>query len=146
MNRRGLFVHHDPQRSFMTESASALQDEADDTAAGALPHNGHAHLPLADNSPSELTSPRQTSAGPAVWGEALLRRLENGVLLLDRLVHQFIPPALNPFAQIGAIAKAHVAAVRDLLDCSNVNYQCDCATRPPDERAICSAGKCALNH
>ncbi|MCI0534472.1 MAG: hydrogenase iron-sulfur subunit, partial [Verrucomicrobiales bacterium] len=36
--------------------------------------------------------------------EGLLRRLENGWLYLDRLVQAFIPPALNPFGQLGAIA------------------------------------------
>ncbi|MBI2926933.1 MAG: hydrogenase iron-sulfur subunit [Verrucomicrobia bacterium] len=88
----------------MTESPIAFQDEAQDTTTAALPQNGHAQLPLTDDSPSRSGSLLEPSPSPALWGESLLRRLENGVLLLDRVVHQFIPPALNPFAQIGAIA------------------------------------------
>ncbi len=41
---------------------------------------------------------------PAPRAEALLRRLENGWLYLDRLIHNFIPPALNPLGQLGAMA------------------------------------------
>lgn len=41
---------------------------------------------------------------PAVRGEDFLRRLENGFLRFDRLVERALPAALNPFAQLGAMA------------------------------------------
>ena len=41
---------------------------------------------------------------PAVRGESLLRPLENFWLWLDRLVERFLPSALNPFGQLGAMA------------------------------------------
>lgn len=41
---------------------------------------------------------------PAPRAEGLLRRLENGWLYLDRLIEKFIPPTLNPFSQLGAMA------------------------------------------
>jgi ferredoxin/coenzyme F420-reducing hydrogenase delta subunit len=41
---------------------------------------------------------------PAPRAEGLLRRLEDGWLYLDRLVQNFIPPSLNPFGQLGAMA------------------------------------------
>src|SRR6185436_13934633 len=41
---------------------------------------------------------------PAVRGEKLLRRLENGLLQIDRLVERALPPALNPLGQLGAMA------------------------------------------
>ena len=34
----------------------------------------------------------------------MLRRLDNGWLYLERLIHHFIPPRLNPFGQLGAMA------------------------------------------
>ncbi len=41
---------------------------------------------------------------PSSRAESFLRRLENGWLHLDRLVQGFLPPALNPFCQLGAMA------------------------------------------
>jgi ferredoxin/coenzyme F420-reducing hydrogenase delta subunit len=35
---------------------------------------------------------------------SFLQWLENGWLYLDRFIHHFIPPALNPFTQLGALA------------------------------------------
>jgi ferredoxin/coenzyme F420-reducing hydrogenase delta subunit len=44
-----------------------------------------------------------TTTAPAVRGESLLRPLENFWLWLDRLVERFLPSALNPFGQLGAL-------------------------------------------
>ena len=41
---------------------------------------------------------------PAVHAEGLLRRLESSFLWLDRLVERALPPTLNPFGQLGAVA------------------------------------------
>lgn len=47
---------------------------------------------------------------PSVRGEALLRRFENVWLHLDRLAERFLPVALNPFGQLGAIANTCLIA------------------------------------
>ncbi len=47
---------------------------------------------------------------PSVRGEALLRRCENVWLHLDRLAARFLPSALNPFGQLGAIANTCLIA------------------------------------
>ena len=44
------------------------------------------------------------SVDPPLRGEGLLRLLERGFLLLDRLVGRALPAACNPFQQTGAIA------------------------------------------
>src|SRR6185295_6853177 len=41
---------------------------------------------------------------PAPRAEGLLRRLENGWLYLDQLIHKCIPSSLNPLDQLGAMA------------------------------------------
>lgn len=53
---------------------------------------------LEQNAQADLLPP------PATRADGLLRRLETGWLYLDRLIQDFIPPALNPFGQLGAIA------------------------------------------
>lgn len=45
-----------------------------------------------------------TAPPPAVRAEGLLRRLDNVWLRVDRLLSHGLPPALNPFGQLGAIA------------------------------------------
>ena len=40
----------------------------------------------------------------AIRGAGGLRSLEFTGHALDRLIHRFLPPALNPFAQLGAVA------------------------------------------
>ncbi len=50
------------------------------------------------NSPSVWVSPVE------VRGGAVLRTVELGGHALDRLVHRFLPPGLNPFSQLGAVA------------------------------------------
>ncbi len=50
------------------------------------------------------------SLAPGVRGEALLRRFENVWLHLDRLAERFLPSALNPFGQLGAIANTCLIA------------------------------------
>ena len=47
---------------------------------------------------------------PSVRGESLLRRAENVWLHLDRLAEKFLPSALNPFGQLGAIANTCLLA------------------------------------
>jgi ferredoxin/coenzyme F420-reducing hydrogenase delta subunit len=47
---------------------------------------------------------REDEFPPAPRGEGLLRRLENGWLYVDRLIEKFVPPTLNPFSQLGAMA------------------------------------------
>ena len=53
--------------------------------------------------PDCLASAERTPP-PAARAERLLRRLDNSWLYLDRLIQHFIPPALNPFGQLGAMA------------------------------------------
>ncbi len=48
--------------------------------------------------------PGHDPTAPAVRADALLRRLENVWLHLDRLTERFLAPALNPFGQLGALA------------------------------------------
>lgn len=48
--------------------------------------------------------PGHDPTAPAVRADALLRRLENLWLHLDRLTERFLAPALNPFGQLGALA------------------------------------------
>jgi ferredoxin/coenzyme F420-reducing hydrogenase delta subunit len=54
----------------------------------------------------EALSPSVRVEEPAqpVRAESVLRSLENLWLRLDRLTERFLPPALNPFGQLGAIA------------------------------------------
>jgi ferredoxin/coenzyme F420-reducing hydrogenase delta subunit len=88
----------------------------DSPSAGSFPARSGPAASPALNAPDPI---RDHAAAPAPPGEApaaepppppatrcerLLQRLENAALLLDRLVHAAIPPALNPFAQLGAIA------------------------------------------
>jgi hypothetical protein len=41
---------------------------------------------------------------PSTRADRLLRRCDDGWHLLDRLVHRYIPPSLNPLGQLGAMA------------------------------------------
>ncbi|MFN7138399.1 MAG: cytochrome b N-terminal domain-containing protein, partial [Limisphaerales bacterium] len=56
-------------------------------------------LPKVANRP-----PAPVDDTPAVRGEGSIRFLEKGALYLDRFIHRYLPPELNPFAQLGAIA------------------------------------------
>lgn len=60
---------------------------------------------------SVMSGFRTDPPSPPVWvppvevrGGAALRKFELGGHALDRLVHQFLPPGLNPFSQLGAVA------------------------------------------
>ncbi len=53
---------------------------------------------------AEKEAKSAAASAPAVRGESLLRPLENFWLWLDRLVERFLPSALNPFGQLGAMA------------------------------------------
>ncbi|MBI3417575.1 MAG: hydrogenase iron-sulfur subunit [Verrucomicrobia bacterium] len=55
-------------------------------------------------------APSVTPLTPSVRGEALLRCFENLWLRLDRLTENFLPAALNPFGQLGAIANTCLIA------------------------------------
>lgn len=66
------------------------------------------HISLSELSPQPISfrDPVQNeSVSPlAVRGDGFLRRLENIWLYLDRLIQNFVPPALNPLGQLGAMA------------------------------------------
>ena len=78
------------------------------------PSNGENASSLSPRAANEAPAIKQSqstgvSAGavaepPAPRCEDLLRRVENGWLYLDRLIEKFIPPTLNPFSQLGAMA------------------------------------------
>ncbi len=60
---------------------------------------------------SVMSGLRTDPPSPPVWvppvevrGGAALRKFEMGGHALDRLVHHFLPPGLNPFSQLGAVA------------------------------------------
>lgn len=70
-------------------------------APGAAPRKdapAPAHTP-----PDPIVAP-PTALPPATRAEGLLRTLDNIWLRVDRLVDRGLPPALNPFGQLGAIA------------------------------------------
>ncbi len=72
------------------------------------------HAPSFPLSPGVRASVNSTCVAPlskaeslpphATRADTLLRRLDDGWHYLDRLIQNFIPPALNPFGQLGAIA------------------------------------------
>ena len=66
--------------------------------------------PLTNRSPI-VSDPVTVPPQPSVRGESLLRRCENVWLHLDRLAARFLPSALNPFGQLGAIANTCLLAV-----------------------------------
>lgn len=61
-----------------------------------------------EHSTAPLQLDRSTEAPaeppPSTRGEGWLRRLDNGWGYIDRAIHRFIPPALNPLGQLGAMA------------------------------------------
>lgn len=65
--------------------------------------------PLTNRSPI-VSDPVTVPPQPSVRGESLLRRCENVWLHLDRLAARFLPSALNPFGQLGAIANTCLLA------------------------------------
>ncbi len=60
--------------------------------------------------PARSAGPEAAVAASGVRADGLLRRLENLWLRLDGLVEQFLPAALNPFAQLGAMANTCLLA------------------------------------
>lgn len=82
----------------MKEHPSAAASKARMRTDASWPEGTPQFVPLSDLTGTEPTPP------PAPRAEDLLRRLENGWLYLDRLIQKFIPPALNPLGQLGAMA------------------------------------------
>ena len=64
-------------------------------------------------------APPTAAEDHAAWpvhGEKWLRGLENGWLYLDRLIHQVLPPALNPLAQALTGHMENAASLRAYTD------------------------------
>jgi hypothetical protein len=81
--------------------------ESKDTCA---PVVSPSNIPNVSTPGLPLPVPNFSSAPPSppqargVRGERVLRRLEKGVLYIDRLIQKSLPPSLNPMVQLGAIA------------------------------------------
>ena len=85
-----------PHSPAPTESKE--REESDSRLQDGLPRS----VPACE--PAELPAAMPAEAPPGVRADGLLRWLEKGWLHLDRVIHSFLPPALNPLGQLGAIA------------------------------------------
>jgi ferredoxin/coenzyme F420-reducing hydrogenase delta subunit len=82
----------------MTDHPGATKSKAQMGTDTSLPEGTPQSVALGEPAHAELVPT------PAPRAEGLLRWLENGWLYLDRLIQNFIPPALNPLGQLGAMA------------------------------------------